>query len=175
MDTKGKVGTGTGKTDAIDFCARFLGKLGETRGPDKRLSILKACARLERPWIEELFWRSLADPCEYVRDFLIRELIAFKEVKREHAVEMLTRPPWYARCAILKVAAGRKMADLVPYLASLVNDPNIELKRAVADTLGAIGGESALRLLISLRKDTNPLVRMAAEKAIADASGLRFT
>jgi HEAT repeat protein len=38
-----------------------------------------------------------------------------------------------------------------------------------------MGGDEALRLLVALKKDANPYVRMAAEEAIRKTSGVRFS
>jgi len=175
MENKLKNGPGEKKVAEADCYSAFLEKLKRTSQAENRLFILKTCAKLGRPWVEKLLWKSLADPCESVRDFLIRELSGRKEVRRAQAVEMLSGPPWYARCAVLKIAGKRKMAEIIPYIACFVHDPNLEIKRSMAETLGKIGGSEGLRLLVKLRQDASPYVRAAAEKAITEVSGLRFT
>lgn len=166
---------GPAARSTTDYSPNFLAKLGRTAEPEKRLLILRTCARLDFPWVETLLWESVSDPCEYVRDYLVRELTSRPEVRRENAVNVLGRPPWYGKCAALKIIRNRKMAEIVPYLADLVEDPNVEIRRNTAEALGEIGGEGALRLLVKLRKDPNQLVKTAAEKAISSVSGVRFT
>ena len=62
-----------------------------------------------------------------------------------------------------------------PAVGRAVEDANVEVRRAAAEALGALGGDEAVRLLVRLRKDANPYVRAAAEEAIGKTSGVRFS
>jgi HEAT repeat protein len=156
-------------------CRRFLAKLGRTPDGDKRRTILAACAKVRAPWSEELLWEALGDPCEIVRDLVQRELSAREPLSLGQALNRLGRPPWYAKSAALKVIGRRRLREAIPEMRRVIRDPNADVRRSAAEALGEIGGEEALRLLVSLKKDANQFVRTAAREAIEKASSVRFS
>ena len=50
-----------------------LRKLSSLPDKDKRLKVLKAISRLQAPWVLRVLLEGLSDPCEAIRDFLIKE------------------------------------------------------------------------------------------------------
>jgi hypothetical protein len=156
-------------------CAAFLLKLGRTPDRTIRLRVLAACAKLDRPWVEELLWEALADPNETVRAFVATELRRRPALRLDLAARRLRLPPWFARSAALGIIGGRKIAAAGPEVARAAGDANADVRRAAAEALGELGGEEALRVLVRLKKDPNPYVRAAAEDAIWKTSGVRFS
>jgi HEAT repeat protein len=157
------------------ICERFLLKLAKTRDKKKRLGILKACAKVRAPWVEELFWESLGDSCEDIRGFILKELGRRPALDLSWALGRLARPPWYAKSAVLKLLGVHRVKEAIGEIRRAIDDSaNVEIRRAAAEALGEIGGKEALRLLVRLKKDPNLYVRQAAEEAIQKASDLRF-
>ncbi len=157
------------------ICSRFIHKLAATTDKKKRLGILKACAKVRAPWVEELFWEALSDPCEGVRGFVFLELARKRTLDLGRALGRLGRPPWYARSAVLKLLGVHRALEAVPKIKKALEDTaNADIRRSAAEALGEIGGEEALSLLVELKKDPNPYVRQAAEEAILKASEVRF-
>jgi len=157
------------------ICERFLQKLAKTPDKAKRLTILRACAKVRAAWVEELFWEALGDPCENVRAFVLDDLAGRRTLDLARALGRLERPPWYARSAVLRLLGIHRAKDAMPAIRKAVEDTtNVDIRRAAAETLGEIGGEEALSLLVRLKKDPSPYVRQAAEDAIQKASDVRF-
>jgi HEAT repeat protein len=157
------------------ICERFLQKLAKTPDKAKRLTILRACAKVRAAWVEELFWEALGDPCENVRAFVLDDLAGRRTLDLARALGRLERPPWYARSAVLRLLGIHRAKDAMPAIRKAVEDAtNVDIRRAAAETLGEIGGEEALSLLVRLKKDPSPYVRQAAEDAIQKASDVRF-
>jgi hypothetical protein len=157
------------------ICGRFLRKLSGTASKERRLTILKACAKVKAPWVEELLWEMLGDSSEGVRDFLVRELARRQTLDLGHALWRLDRPPWYAKSAVLKLLGIHRVRESVGDIKRLIDDStNTDIRRSAAEALGEIGGAEALRVLVGLKKDANSYVRQAAEEAILKASEVRF-
>ncbi len=157
------------------ICGRFLRKLSLTASRERRIAILKACAKVRAPWVEELFWEALGDSCEGVRDFVVRELARRQTLHLGHALGRLERPPWYAKSAVLKLLGIHRVREAIADIKKAVDDsPNADIRRTAAEALGEIGGTEALRVLVELKKDANLYVRQAAEEAILKASEVRF-
>jgi HEAT repeat protein len=157
------------------ICQAFLRKLGRTPDKAARRRIVAACAKVLRPWAEELLWEVLADPHEAVRDLAVRELRVREPLHPEWAARRLRLPPWYARSSALAVIGFRRLREALPGVGRAADDTNADVRRAAAESLGELGGEEAVRLLVRLRKDPNPYVRAAAEDALGKTSGVRFT
>ena len=157
------------------ICGRFLKKLAKTTDKKKRLTILKACAKVRAAWVEELFWETLGDSCEVVRGFIVKELAGRRTLDLGQALSRLERPPWYAKSAVLKLLGVHKTKEAVHEIKKAVEDTNnADIRRSAAEALGEIGGKEALRILVRLKKDPNTYVRQAAEEAIQKASEGRF-
>jgi hypothetical protein len=157
------------------ICDRFLRKLAKTPDKARRLAILKACVKVRAPWVEELFWESLDDPCEVVRGFVFKELAGRRTLDLARALDRLRRPPWFARSAVVRLLGIHRAKQALPEIRRAIEEaPNVEIRRAAAEALGEIGGEDALVLLVQLKKDPSLYVRQAAEEAIQKASDVRF-
>jgi HEAT repeat protein len=157
-------------------CRAFLAKLARTKDKGQRLRIVAACAKVPRPWAEELLWEALADPNESLRDLAVRGLCErTASLHPEWAVRRLRRPPWYARSSALIVIGRRGLREALPGIEAAIGDANVDVRRAAAEALGRIGGDLAVRLLVRLRKDPSPYVRSAAEEAIGKTSGVRIS
>lgn len=158
-----------------EICRAFLHKLARTPDKTKRQRILASCAKIGRPWAEELLWETLADPSEAVRDNAVKSLCERPSLDADLALRRLASPPWWARSSALTIIGRRRMRQALAGIGAAIADANTDVRRAAAVALGEIGGEEALRLLVALRKDANPYVRAAAENAIGRTSGVRFS
>jgi HEAT repeat protein len=164
------------KAEPSPVCRAFLAKLARTNDKAQRARIVSACAKILRPWAEELLWEALADPHEDLRDIAVRGLCDRPAgLDPEWAARRLRRPPWYARSSALAVIGRRNLREALPEIEAATRDPNVDVRRAAAEALGLIGGDAAVRLLVRLRKDPSPYVRAEAEEAIGKTSGVRFS
>jgi len=157
------------------ICQSYLNKLSRTPDKGRRLAILKACAKVEAPWVEALFWEALSDSSGDVRDHIVRELAGRPSLNLKRAAGRLQGPPWYARSAALKIIGRHRIRDAVAEIRRVVDDPNVDVRRSAAEALGEIGGREALSLLVEMKKDPNVYVRMMAEEGIEKVSEIRFS
>jgi len=153
----------------------FLRKLTSLPDRDRRLKVLKAISRLQAPWVLRVLVEGLSDPCESIRDFLIKELSQREIWNSTLLYEKLSRPPWYVKSAVLRVLAMRKDSAAVPAIKKLLSDSNIDVRKSAAEALGDIGGKDALALLVQLTKDGSVYVRHAASDALRKVSSVRFS
>ena len=155
--------------------AAFLRKLALTQDKKKRLKVLKAYARLDTRLAGKVLIEALGDPCEEIRDFLIRELGERESFDPDLAYAKLAGPPWYARSAVLRVLAARRLEGAVRHIERVLGDANADVRKCAAEALGEIGGRESLPLLVRLAKDQNPYVKAAAQDALQKASSVRFS
>ena len=155
--------------------ALFRNKIARIQDRQKRLKAVRAYSRLDAGLSESILVDALGDPCEIIRDFIIRELSARPEVQVDLLCERLASPPWYARSAVLRIMAVRKPDRAVSFIDKVLADANADVRKCAAQALGEIGGREALPLLIKLQKDPNPYVRAAAEEGLRKASEVRFS
>jgi HEAT repeat protein len=155
--------------------ATFLRKLALTQDKQKRLKILKAYSRLDTRLAEKVLVEALGDPCEEIRDFIVRELAGRDSIDLALVCARLAGPPWYARSAALRIIGLRKAEKAVRHIERVLADANADVRKCAADALGEIGGRDVLALLVRLKKDENPYVRQAAEEGLRKASGIRIT
>lgn len=154
--------------------AAFLRKLALTQDKSKRLRILKAYSRMDTRLAEKVLVEALGDPCEEIRDFIIRELAGRDALDLDLVCGRLAGPPWYARSAALRIIGLRKAEKAVRHIEAVLGDANADVRKCAADALGEIGGRDVLRLLVRLKKDANPYVRQAAEDGLRKASEVKF-
>jgi HEAT repeat protein len=152
-----------------------LRKLSSLPDKDKRLKVLKAISRLQAPWVLRVLLEELADPCESIRDFLIKELSRREIWNFSPFYEKLSKPPWYTKSAVVRILGRRKDGAAIPAIKKLLNDPNIDVRKSAAEALGEIGGKEALALLVRLSKDASALVRQAAGDSLRKVSSVRFS
>lgn len=157
------------------YAEAVLRKLKSQVDKDKRLKILKAISRLEAPWVLRVLLEALADQSEVNRDFLIRELGRREIWNFSPVYEKLSRPPWYRKSAVLKVIGLRRERAALPVIRTVLADPNVDVRKSVADALGEIGGKESLSLLVELSKDQSAYVRQAAVSSLRKISSVRFS
>lgn len=155
--------------------AAFLRKIALTQDKQKRLKVLKAYARLDTRLAGKVLIEALGDPCEEIRDFLVRELGERESFDPDLAYAKLSGPPWYARSAVLRVLAARRPEGAVRHIERVLGDANADVRKCAAEALGEIGGRESLPLLVRLAKDQNPYVKAAAQDALRKVSRIRFS
>jgi HEAT repeat protein len=155
--------------------AAFLRKIALTEDKHKRLKVLKAYARLDTRLAGKVLIEALGDPCEEIRDFLVRELAERESFDPDLAYAKLSGPPWYARSAVLRVLAARRVEGAVRHIERVLGDANADVRKCAAEALGEIGGRESLPLLVRLKKDPSPYVRAAAEEGLRKASEIKFS
>jgi HEAT repeat protein len=162
------------KTDGY-YAEAVLRKLNSLADKERRLKILRAIARLKAPWVLKVLLDSLGDPCEKNRDFLVTDLSQRVIWNPAPLYEKLTKPPWYARSAVLRILARRKDVQALSTLEKVLDDPNVDVRRCAAETLGEIGGREALAMIVRLTKDKSAYVRQTASEALRKVSNVRFS
>ncbi len=152
-----------------------LKKIKSSKDKQTRLKIIKSLAQVEGGWIAEVLLEVLDDPSEKIRDFIIREIGKRDYLDLNLIHQKLSRPPWYAKSAALKILGLKKKQASVNPIKVTLNDSNAEVRRCAAQVLGEIGGKEALALLNKLAKDKNRFVRRSAEEGLKKASRLKFS
>ena len=152
-----------------------LKKIRSSKNKQIRLKIIKSLARVEGGWVAEVLLEALDDPSEEIRDFIIREIGKREYFDLNLIHQKLSRPPWYAKSAALKILGLIKKQESLTPINVTINDPNAEVRRCAAHVLGEIGGKEALALLNKLAKDKNRFVRRSAEEGLRKASRLKFS
>jgi len=152
-----------------------LKKIESTSDRDKKIKSLKAVARLQAPWVEDVLLESLAETTEAVRDFLVQELSEREGLSLALVRKRLLKPPWYARSAALKILGLKKTPESVKIIESVLEDANADVRRSAARSLGEIGGKEVVPMLVRLSKDSNHYVRITAEEALRKVSEVRFS
>lgn len=160
--------------DAETITKAILRRVDILQNRDKKIKLLRSIARLSHPWVCAVFMELLADPSEEIRDIAVQELARRDDCPIFKIYERLAHPPWYVKSAILKILSLKKNAEAVRHIQSVIDDPNVEVKRYAAQALGEIGGKEARTLLVRLSKDSNPYVRMAAVEALEKICDLKF-
>jgi len=103
--------------------AAFLRKLALTQDRQKRLKVLKAYARLDTRLAARVLVEALSDPCEEIRDFIVRELAGRDALDLEPVFARLAGPPWYARSAALRIIGMRKAEKAVRHIERVLGTP----------------------------------------------------
>ncbi len=152
-----------------------LRKLASLDDKARRLKILKAIARLNATWVFRVLLESLADPCETIRDYLVKELSQREVWSLNPFYERLKKSPWYLRSAVVKILGLRKDNAALPHIELLLGDSNVDVRKCAADALGEIDGKEVLALLVKLTKDKSIYVRSAAAEAMRKVSRVRFS
>ena len=152
-----------------------LKKIQETKDRKARLKLIEGISESNEAWVCEALISLLENPCEDIRKFLIEELSRREDLDLNLLYQRLHRPPWYVKTGCLLILGSRKNAASVKYIETLVNDPNIEVRRTLALVLGEIGGKKALALLTQLSEDKSSFVRNPALQALQDISQVKFS
>jgi HEAT repeat protein len=152
-----------------------LKTIQETKDKDSRLNIIAKMAKSEEPWVCEVLIQSLSDPSEDIRKFIVTRLAERDDLDLDLLYSRLQKTHWYVKTGCLRVLGLKKNADSVTYISSLVDDPNIEVRRTLATVLSEIGGNEAVALLTKLSEDASCFVRTPAIQALQDISQVKFS
>jgi len=150
-------------------------KIQSTKEKFMRRKLIKSLASIEDSWASEVLLDSLEERTEEIRDIIVRELGMRKNLNLELVCRKLSHPLWSVKSSALRILGLQKNPAVLTYIEEMLAEPNAEVRRVLAHTLGDIGGQQALALLLKLAKDKNQFVRASAEKAIQQASKLRIT
>jgi HEAT repeat protein len=153
---------------------KVLQKLKSIKDKNKRLRVIKALSSIKRTWVGRVLSDCLDDPSEQIRDHLLIILGTWDHLNVDRLYPRLNKPPWYVKSVILKLFGVRKEQKSIPHIAKLISEPNVDVRRTAAETLGILGGKKSLALLSVLLKDQNHFVRASAEKAFKNASEIKF-
>jgi HEAT repeat protein len=164
---------GGGRAEAIAELA--LRKIDILQGRDKKLRLIRSLARAPGAWVSRVYVGLLTDASDEIRDAAVRELAGREDYPLELLHERLRRPPWYARSAVLRILGTKGRPESIRAIFEVVDDPNVDVKRAAARALGEIGGPEARRLLVRLTRDDNPYVRASAVEALEKIVELKFS
>lgn len=150
-------------------------KIQGTKDKQTRLKIIQGIANSKESWVSEVLVQALDDPSEDIRNFIIERLSSEDTLDLSLLYQRLHKPPWYVKTGCLRILGKRKKTSIVKYIESLVDDPNIEVRRTLAIVLGEIGGERAVALLTKLSEDNSSFVRAPARQALEEASEVKFS
>ena len=151
-----------------------LKKIQEATDKGTRLKIITRLANSKEPWVGKVLIQALEDPTEDIRKTIVAELANRENFDLNLLYQRLHKTPWYVKTGCLQILGLRKDASSLKNLESMVNDPNIEVRRTLAVVLGEIGGKKALALLAKLSEDASSFVRTPALQAIQEASQVKF-
>lgn len=152
-----------------------LRKIQSVKEKSKRLKLIRILTSIKESWASEVLLDSLEDRNEEVRDIIIQELGKRKSLELELVCRKLSHPLWYVKSSAVKILGYQKNPTGLVHIEELLEEPNVEVRRAVAHALGEIGGKQALALLLKLTKDKNQFVRASVEAAIQQVSKLRIS
>jgi len=152
-----------------------LKTIQEAKDKNSRSDIIAKMAKSEESWVCEVLIQSLSDPSEDIREFIVTRLAERDDLDLGLLYSRLQKTHWYVKTGCLRVVGLKKNADSVKYISSLVDDPNIEVRRTLATVLGEIGGNEAAALLTKLSEDTSCFVRNRAIQALQDISQVKFS
>jgi len=83
----------------------------------------------------------------------------------------LSDPAWRVREMAAKIVRAQELADAETELAALVADPVPRVRTAALLALGRVGETEHAQVVARSRRDASPLVRRAAEMALAELAG----
>jgi HEAT repeat protein len=163
------------KSQKQNAMANALKSIEEAKDRQSRSKIIAKMAKAKDPWVCEVLIRALCDPIEDIRKTIIIELASREDLDLSLLYQRLHKTPWYVKTGCLRILGLRKNISSVKYMESLVDDPNIEVRRTLALVLGEIGGKKALGLLTKLSEDASSFVRAPALQALQDISQVKFS
>ncbi len=152
-----------------------LKKIQEATDKKTRLKIITRLVNSKELWVCKVLIQALEDPIEDIRKIIIAELANREDLDLNLLYPRLHKSPWYVKTGCLQILGLRKNESSLKNIESLVNDPNVEVRRTLAVVLGKIGGKKALDLLAKLSEDDSSFVRTPALQAIQEASQVKFS
>ncbi len=165
----------TKELDIPAITRAVLKKFEILQNKQKKTKLLKTIARLQQPWLPAVLLELLSDPCQEIRDIVVKELAARDDWPVQMAYQKLSLAPWYVKSSALRILSLKKCADAVRQIKLVLEDPNVDVRRCAAAALGEIGGQEARALLVCMAKDKNLYVRKAAQEALEKISDLKFS
>ena len=165
----------TKELDIPAITRAVLKKFEILQNKQKKTKLLKTIARLQQPWLPAVLLELLSDPCQEIRDIVVKELAARDDWPVQMAYQKLSLAPWYVKSSALRILSLKKCADAVRHIKLVLKDPNVDVRRSAAGALGEIGGQEARVLLVGMAKDKNLYVRKAAQEALEKVSDLKFS
>lgn len=152
-----------------------LKTIQEVKDKQSRSKIIAEMAKSREPWVCEVLIQALSDPSEDVRKTIISELSNREDLDLSLLYSRLHQTPWQVKTGCLRILGLKKDASSMEHLESLIDDPNIEVRRTLARVLGEIGGQKALALLTKLSEDASSFVRAPALQALQEISQVKFS
>lgn len=146
----------------------YFVRLLQSKDKETRLEAIRKMSDVDTPWVGALLLRSLRDESWTNRTCAVRALVKRTEITSDMICEKLREQLWYLRSTAVEILGYRQDPSAIPRLAPLVKDANVEVRGAVAEALGRIGGDEAARVLEHLIADANYAVRTKAEKALRE-------
>lgn len=165
----------TKELDIPAITRAVLKKFEILQNKQKKTKLLKTIARLQQPWLPAVLLELLSDPCQEIRDIVVKELAARDDWPVQMAYQKLSLAPWYVKSSALRILSLKKCADAVRQIKLVLEDPNVDVRRCAAAALGEIGGQEARALLVCMAKDKNLYVRKAAQEALEKICDLKFS
>jgi HEAT repeat protein len=165
----------TKEPDIHAISGAVLRKIDILQNKQKKLRMLKTIARLRLPWVSAVLLELLSSPNEDIRDIAVKELAQRDDWPVQKIYQQLSRPPWYAKSAALRILSLKKCADAAKHIKLVLDDPNVDVRRSAAGALGEIGGPEARAFLVRMAKDSNLYVRKAAQEALDKVCDLKFS
>ena len=165
----------TKELDIPAITRAVLKKFEILQNKQKKTKLLKTIARLQQPWLPAVLLELLSDPCQEIRDIVVKELAARDDWPVQMAYQKLSLAPWYVKSSALRILGLKKCADAVRHIKLVLEDPNVDVRRSAAGALGEIGGQEARVLLVGMAKDKNLYVRKAAQEALEKICDLKFS
>lgn len=162
------------KTPSPEIISKIIAKIKATQNKKLRAKMIIALGKLRQTWVVPVLIETLADPSEDIRQKIIKELGQWENLACECLFPKLKNQPWYVKVGILQILALRKEPKAIKALSTIIDDPNIEVRRQIACCLGHLETKESIPLLVRLIKDSSPYVRGAAEEALRRISRLRF-
>lgn len=145
----------------------FRASLRDSRAP-VRAAAVQLLAREAGPAATEAIGGMIADPDESVGVAAAAALVAVPgEAPLGYLRQALKSPSSRLRSQTLSYLGDAKDNRLVPEIASLVSDPDPNLRRTAIETLEAIGAPDAFPVLMQATADAAPGVVAVAVRALA--------
>ena len=165
----------TGVKKSQQLANSALEKIKSAKNEKDRIRIIVQLIRDKSSWTNHVLLEALDDRSKTIRERIVKELASREDLDPQILYDKLKKPPWYVKNEVLKVLGMRKNTLSIKHIKSIIEEPNVDVRKTATDILGEIGGSDAIELLIQMTKDKNPFIRRSAEKALQKASDLKFT
>ncbi len=144
----------------------YFSRMIQSQDKNVRIDAIKRLMDVQAPWVPDLLLQALRDESWTNRTAAVDALAERQDLDIELLNERLHERLWYLRSTAVEILGRRKDPSAVGKMAHLVKDQNVEVRGALAESLGEIGGPECACLLEFLVADPNYSVRVTAEKAL---------